>query len=206
LGLPRGDYATVTDIDLSKNQITVQLREGALVTYDPSRVWGVNVYRRQERDLAAGDRIQFTAPFRQRHIANRQTAFVEKIDTEGHLRIRLDSGRTVEFNLDQHPHLDHGYAMTSHSSQGQTADRVIIHVPGREVENRQLVNQRFAYVALSRARYQAEIYTNNAADLARRLSRDTSKTAAIEVVPVAAERVSPGATEQHGQPLEQSIA
>jgi hypothetical protein len=27
-----------------------------------------------------------------------------------------------------HPHLDHGYAVTSHSSQGQTADRVLIHV------------------------------------------------------------------------------
>jgi ATP-dependent exoDNAse (exonuclease V) alpha subunit len=48
----------------------------------------------------------------------------------GPTRIRNSrgSGRTVDFNFRQHPHLDYGYARTSHSSQGQTADRVIVHV------------------------------------------------------------------------------
>jgi ATP-dependent exoDNAse (exonuclease V) alpha subunit len=32
----------------------------------------------------------------------------------------MDSGREVEFNVRQHPDLDYGYAVTSHSSQGQT--------------------------------------------------------------------------------------
>jgi len=207
LGLRQREYASVTAIDLTNNQITVQRADGALVTYDPKRLQGLNVYRREERDLAAGDRIQFTAPLRQHRIANRQPGVVEKIDSDGNIRIRLDTGRAVELNLNHHPHLDHGYAMTSHSSQGQTADRAIVHVPGHEVENRQLVNRRFAYVALSRARYEAEIYTNDAADLARRLSRDASKRAAIEITPAAAERVSPGnAEQQKQQPLEQSIA
>jgi ATP-dependent exoDNAse (exonuclease V) alpha subunit len=207
LGLRQREYAAVIAIDLTTNQITVQRKDGPLITYDPKRLQGVNVYRREDRDLAAGDRIQFTAPMRHHRVANRQTAVVENIDPEGNLRVRLDSGRTVEFNLRQHPHLDHGYAMTSHSSQGQTADRVIVHVPGNEVENRQLVNRRFAYVALSRARYEAEIYTNHASDLARRLSRDTSKRAAIEVVPADGQRASIGAVEhQKQQPLEQIIA
>jgi ATP-dependent exoDNAse (exonuclease V) alpha subunit len=42
--------------------------------------------------------------------------------------LKTDSGRTVELDLHKHLHLDHGYAVTSHSSQGQTADRVLIHV------------------------------------------------------------------------------
>ena len=46
----------------------------------------------------------------------------------GNLKLKMDSGREVEFNARQHPHLDYGYAVTSHSSQGQTADRVLIHV------------------------------------------------------------------------------
>lgn len=41
----------------------------------------------------------------------------------GELRIRMDSGREVRFNIGEHPHLDYGYAVTSHSSQGQTAQR-----------------------------------------------------------------------------------
>jgi len=36
----------------------------------------------------------------------------------------MDGGRTLELDPHKHPHLDHGYAMTSHSSQGQTANRV----------------------------------------------------------------------------------
>ena len=28
----------------------------------------------------------------------------------------------------RHPHLDHGYTVTSYSSQGQTAERVLIHI------------------------------------------------------------------------------
>ena len=44
----------------------------------------------------------------------------------------MDGGRpedrVVELYPATHPRLDHGYAVTSHSSQGQTADRVLIHV------------------------------------------------------------------------------
>ena len=42
------------------------------------------------------------------------------------------------------------------------------------------MNQRFAYVALSRARIDAQVYTNDASTLAERLGRDVSKTAAVE--------------------------
>jgi hypothetical protein len=40
----------------------------------------------------------------------------------------MDGGREVEFDSVKNPHLDHGYAVTCHSSQGQTTDRVLIHV------------------------------------------------------------------------------
>jgi ATP-dependent exoDNAse (exonuclease V) alpha subunit len=35
----------------------------------------------------------------------------------------MDAGRELQLDPRLHPHLDHGYAVTSHSSQGQTADR-----------------------------------------------------------------------------------
>jgi ATP-dependent exoDNAse (exonuclease V) alpha subunit len=86
------------------------------------------------------------------------------------LEIRTDSGRNVQFNLREHPHLDYGYAVTSHSSQGQTADRALIHVDTEKGE--QLVNSRMAYLSVSRGRYDAEIYTNDKGELAHhRLNR-----------------------------------
>ena len=76
-------------------------------------------------------------------------------------------------------HLDHGYAVTSHSSQGQTADRVLVHVDTEQ--SARLVNSRLAYVSVSRGRYDAAIYTNDKGELARDLSRDVSQPTATKI-------------------------
>ena len=108
----------------------------------------------------------------------------------------MDSGREVAFNIRAHPHLDHGCAVTSHSSQGQTAERVLIHVDTEKSEL--LVNNRFAYVLISRAQYDARIYTNDRSELARDLRRDlTQRTALATQQPVsAALKIEPPSPEQ----------
>jgi ATP-dependent exoDNAse (exonuclease V) alpha subunit len=78
-----------------------------------------------------------------------------------------------------HPHLDYGYAVTSHSSQGQTADRVLVQVD-TERGGEQLVNRRLAYVAVSRGRFDAQIYTDDKARLGDSLSREVAHRSAIE--------------------------
>jgi ATP-dependent exoDNAse (exonuclease V) alpha subunit len=104
----------------------------------------------------------------------------------------MDGGRAVEFGAHKHPHLDHGYAMTSHSSQGQTADRVLIHVD-TEMGAKDLLNSRMAYVSVSRGRYDAQIYTNNAATLGQELSRDVSHSPAVQHEP-GAHKIEPQTT------------
>ena len=44
-----------------------------------------------------------------------------------------------------------------------------------------LVNNRFAYVSVSRAEHDAHIYTNDASKLSRSLSRESSQRTAVEV-------------------------
>ena len=123
--------------------------------------------------------MQFTAPNREQHVANREMGTIEKIEASGNLQLRLDSGRAVAFNVKENPHLDYGYAMTSHSSQGQTADRVLVHVD-TEQAGEKLVNRRLAYVAVSRGRYDAQLYTNDKTHLSEHLSRDVSHQSATE--------------------------
>jgi conjugative relaxase-like TrwC/TraI family protein len=179
--LDAGEYARVDHVHAQDNLLTVTRLRGGQVTYDPRRLRGVTLYREEDRAFAIGERVQFTAPYRERHVANRELGTIEHIDPEGQLRVRLDSGRRLAFALDAHPHLDYGYAVTSHSSQGQTADRVIVHVD-TTLAGESLVNRRLAYVAVSRGRYDAQIYTDDKARLGEALSRDVSHESALDVV------------------------
>lgn len=179
VGVNAGEYVTVRDVDAEKNLLTVENAEGERLTYDPARLHGVSVYTEDARDFSEGDRVQFTAPYREEGIANRELGTVEKIDSEGNLEIHLDSGRDVQFNVADNAHLDYGYAVTSHSSQGLTADRVLVHVD-TEAAHENLVNSRLAYVSVSRARDEAQIFTNDAASLSEAFSREVSKASALE--------------------------
>jgi len=199
LGIEPGEYARVQQVDSRENRVTIERENGECQTYDPRRLAGVAVYHENERAFSEGDRVQFAAPSRDLQVANRELGTIEKINDAGDVQIRMDSGREVAFNIREHPHLDHGYAVTSHSSQGQTADRVLIHVDTEKSEF--LVNNRFAYVSVSRGQYDAQIYTNDRSELASDLSRDLTQRTAIagpEPEPSAL-KIDPVATQQTTQ-------
>jgi ATP-dependent exoDNAse (exonuclease V) alpha subunit len=182
-GIGKGEYAQVKSIDAPSNRLTVARQDGTERTYDPRRQQGVSVFREEMRSFSVGDRIQFTAPANELKVANRELGTIESIGEDGRLRLNMDGGRAVELDPRQHPHLDHGYAMTSHSSQGQTADRVLIHVD-TELGAKDLLNSRMAYVSVSRGRYDAQIYTDNASTIGQELGRDVSHSPAIQPEPV----------------------
>jgi conjugative relaxase-like TrwC/TraI family protein len=197
-GIEAGEYAPVERVNERENLVTVKRDNGEQVTYDPRRLQGVTVYRETERAFSTGDRVQFTAPYKEQHVANRELGTIEKMDASGNLQLRMDSGCSVAFNLKEHPHLDHGYAVTSHSSQGETADRVLVHVD-TEQAGEKLVNRRLAYVAVSRGRYDAQVYTDDKGHLTEQLSRDVSHRSAMEPrhsQQPAAEKVEPSAPSQ----------
>ncbi len=180
LGVKAGEYVQVTGINREQNLLTVERADGSRFTYDPVRLHGVSVWKEARRNFSQGDRVQFTAPYRDQQIANRQLGTLTGVDLEGNLQIRMDSGGEVQFNIRDHPHLDYGYAVTSHSSQGVTADRVLLHVDTGQAHQK-LINRRLAYVAVSRGRYDAQIYTNDAESLGEALSKDVSKKCALTV-------------------------
>jgi ATP-dependent exoDNAse (exonuclease V) alpha subunit len=175
-GIQKGEYARVIDVDAARNQITVALLDGRQQSYDPRRQQGVSVYHEEQRVFSVGDRIQFTAPDNELKIANRELATVERIST-GRIRLRMDDGRSVEIDPMRNPHLDHGYAVTSHSSQGQTAERVLVHVD-TELGAKDLLNNRMAYVSISRGAHDAQIFTNDREKLPIALGHDVSQQSA----------------------------
>jgi conjugative relaxase-like TrwC/TraI family protein len=179
-GIKAGTYGTVVGADPATNLISVEQSSGNAVTYDPRRLGGVSVYREVVHEFSVGDKIQFTAPDRTLGVANRDLAVIDSLDPSGRISARLDNSHRVEFDATDHRHFDHGYAVTSHSAQGLTAERVLINADTSVHPD--LLNSRFGYVAVSRASHEARIFTDDTSRLGNRLGSEVTKTAALEVV------------------------
>ena len=177
-GVDSKSYGVVIGVNPVENLLTIQKGGGDQVSYDPKRLSGVAVYREVERQFSVGDRIQFTAPDKQLGVANRELAMIERIDKDGNIALGLESGQSIQFKASQHPHFDHGYAVTSHGSQGLTADRVLINID--TTASPQLINSRLAYVSVSRARIDAQIFTDDLSGLGQKLEHDVAKTSAVD--------------------------
>ena len=175
-GIAKGEYARVLQVDGAANRLAVVLVGGRTVTYGPRRQQGVSVYREEQRAFSVGDRVQLTAPSSELQLANRELGTVTELGS-GRIALKLDDGRGVHIDPARHPHLDHGYAVTSHSAQGQTADRVLIHVD-TELGAKDLLNNRMAYVAVSRGAHDAQLFTNDRESLGAALGRDVSHLSA----------------------------
>jgi conjugative relaxase-like TrwC/TraI family protein len=200
-GIGKGEYARVKSVDAPNNRLTVELKDGTERSYDPRRQQGVSVYREQERAFSTGDRVQLTAPARELKAANRELGTVEGIAQDGRLSLKMDGGRELQLDPRLHPHLDHGYAVTSHSSQGQTADRVLIHVD-TELGAKDLLNNRMAYVAVSRGAYDAQLFTNDREKLGAALGHDVSHQSAHGPEVKQEQKIAPqreiGPRQEHG--------
>jgi len=180
LGLDRGSYATVVSTGPKENRLTVERHDGQYVSYNPERLHGIAAYREISREFVEGDRLQFTVSKPEIDVKNRDLGTIERIDGTN-MTVRMDGkrGRSVTFDTSQMKHFDHGYAVTSHSSQGLTTDRVLINMD--TTVHPELINTRFAYVSVSRATSDARIYTNDATTLAERMNTDISKTSAVQL-------------------------
>ena len=136
-----------------------------------------SIYSAKTTEIAVGDRIQFRAPDHALRVSNGEFATVLVLD-ENKAVLRADAGREISASLQRLRHVDHGYASTSHSSQGATVDRVIVNVDTlRPVE---LVNRKQFYVSISRARDGVTIYTDDREALRRVVNRNREKSVALD--------------------------
>jgi ATP-dependent exoDNAse (exonuclease V) alpha subunit len=74
--------------------------------------------------------------------------------------------------------LTHGYVVTSHASQGATVDKVFI---GVSSESFPATYQRTGYVAVTRGREQAQIFTDDRQEVLKAISRPDDPLSATEL-------------------------
>jgi hypothetical protein len=151
--------------------------------WQPAR-WGAaqaEAFVEVEQEFRAGDRIQFTRNNYRADRLNGQTAEVVAIDPQdASMVVERDDGRRNMLDLahlaDRHVRPE--WVRTIHSSQGATCDRVMAHL---EPFRANTVDAASFYVAISRLRKDAAVYTDSRASLTEALGlRDGAQVGAMD--------------------------
>ncbi|WP_437207109.1 MobF family relaxase [Planctomicrobium sp. SH664] len=161
------------------------------------------VYRETELKLSIGDQVRFTlggtAHDSQRRIANGRLDEIKEIDPEGHLILK--SGMTVHRD---YGHLDLGYVITSHASQGK--DRNIA-IAAMGSDSLPAINAKQFYVTVSRGSEDVAIYVDNKARIRRAIERSGEQLSATELVkaPETERSSEPERSWEYERPSRQSV-
>jgi conjugative relaxase-like TrwC/TraI family protein len=135
------------------------------------------VYRPMPLALAVGDRVRITAGGKTKdgkhRLTNGSLFTVEGFTRRGD--IIVDDGWVIDRDFG---HLTHGYVLTSHASQGDTVDKVFVAISSQSLP---ATNQRTAYVALTRGKEQAIVFTDDRKELLKAISRPDDPLSATEL-------------------------
>ena len=185
IGVEKGDERRVAGVDRRNREVLLDDGRGGTVRWRPSEIagrrGGSEVYRAEEIELRAGDRIRWTRNDAGLGLVNSRTAEVVAVK-DGRVTFRLEDGKALELGKGdpQLRHLDHAWASTVHAFQGRTVDNVIA---AMEARHKHLTTQKSFYVEISRARDRAELVTDDAADLRAQLEAVTGeRIAALEAI------------------------
>ena len=155
---------------------------------------------RGTRNFAGGDRVMFLQNERGLGVKNGTLGTIEKVSAQS-MTVRIDDGRSVQFDLKDYNKIDHGYAATIHKAQGMTVDRThVLATPGMDAHG--------GYVALSRHRDGVDLHYGrddfaSQDRLTSTLSRDRAKDMASDY-----ERADPaqGYAERRGITFRERLA
>jgi Ti-type conjugative transfer relaxase TraA len=132
--------------------------------------------------LAQGDRIVITRNAKVLGMMNGDLATVTALtERQGEVEItaQLDGGRTRTWRLSEHPHIEHGYALTAHKAQGASVERAYV------LAHESMSGKEWSYVAGSRAREAVHLYAeqHTADDLERIMGHSQKKDTTLDHVP-----------------------
>ncbi len=152
-------------------------------------------YRPQQLALAEGDRVRLTAGGKTKdgkhRLSNGSLLTVAGFTKGGD--IIVDHGWVIDRDFG---HLTHGYAVTSHASQGVTVHKVFVGISG---DSFRATTQRAAYVAVTRGKEQALIFTDDKDELLKAMSRPDDPLSATNLADAAKQK--PAAKRRLGKTL-----
>ena len=167
-GLKKNAQYTVISTDIENNQVTVEAADGSTITFDPSKCADKTTYAVQEIAISKGDQLRWTRNDKTKGVRNGQLVTVEAIDAKGTATLRDASGEVSTVALSGQQYLDYALVSTTYSSQGKTADQVLVAIDST-------ISKEGLYVAVSRAKQKLSLYTADKQKLFKQAERSSAK-------------------------------
>ncbi|MBD2303397.1 relaxase domain-containing protein [Nostoc sp. FACHB-87] len=169
-GLEKGKLYEI--VGQTTDGLTLKSDDGKCLEVDTA--FDKAVYQRQEIEIGVGDRLQWKKNDRQLGRRNGQEFTVTAIAL-GTAQIQYLDGHTESISLREAQNLDYALVSTTYSSQGKTADRVLISADFT-------IGQESFYVATSRAKHELKIYTEDPTRLLELAQESKAKENALELL------------------------
>jgi hypothetical protein len=187
----RGEMVEITAV--MEAGVRVRRPDGTELDFIPANApASFDVGQSRELRVAAGDWLLLQANHGREYI-NGERVQVKAVE-QG--KITLADGRTLppRFNA-----FTHGYAVTSHSSQGKTVDEVLVVASSKSFP---AVTREQFYVSISRGRERVQVFTDDSELLAHRVRNSHDRKAAVELTELRQELAKLGFTRKEPEKVE----
>ncbi|WP_200780732.1 conjugative transfer relaxase/helicase TraI [Klebsiella oxytoca] len=177
-------YQRIERVDKENQLITLKDSEGNTRLLSPreASAEGVTLYREETLTVSQGDRMRFSKSDPERGYVANSVWEVKAVSGDS---VTLSDGkttRTLSPKADEaQRHIDLAYAITAHGAQG-ASEPFAIALEGVEGSRKAMVNFESAYVALSRMKQHAQVYTDNREGWTTAVSRSQEKASAHDVL------------------------
>jgi len=164
----RGDrYQDVLAVDRNGNTVTVRDEDGKVGLYSPKELitGDVQLFRRSQIQVRAGDLLRFTLTDREQGQTGNQRFTVESVSDSGDITLRGEK-KQITINpatIRAQQHIDYAWAVTGYGAQGASTDYVIS-LEGTDQGRKALATRRAFYISASRAKEHVQIYTDGKED------------------------------------------
>jgi conjugative relaxase-like TrwC/TraI family protein len=180
-GLTRGETYCVKEA-LPGNALLLARQDGTTTTINPRKATQLSVYHLERAELSVGDIVRINRNDPGRDLTNGDRMRVAGVIGR---MVKLESVeqrdgqpvRSLELPTNKPLHLEHAYASTVHGSQGLTNSRVLIALDTKS----RTTSMNLYYVAISRARHEARVYTNSIKELPVAIARRFDKSTALVI-------------------------
>ncbi|NKX28707.1 AAA family ATPase [Rhodobacteraceae bacterium R_SAG6] len=178
VGLQRNTLYRIEHVDHATNTLSVEREtDGERISIPLAAQAGhqplgasLVAYQNEAREISTGEAVRVRITDKDQGLTNGTRATVTSTEN-GVITLSTRDGRSVEIEPQSlgARGLEHDYAATAHSVQGETVDRVIVSMNSGD----RMATQKGFYVEISRARDEAVLITDNRVALARNIAENT---------------------------------